>query len=91
MDVYGHVFRAVAKPVWERYIRRRPVLQRRRLLERTQYASLDALHALQTHGLRRLIDHAYKYVPFYRERFDAAGVVPSDIMLPEDLAKLPIL
>jgi phenylacetate-CoA ligase len=91
MDVYGHVFRAVAKPVWERYIRRRPVLQRGRLLDRTQYASLDALHALQTHGLRRLIDHAYKYVPFYRERFDNAGVVPSDILLPEDLAKLPIL
>jgi phenylacetate-CoA ligase len=91
VDLYGHVFRKVAKPMWERYVRRRPVLQRQRLLERTQYASLDALHALQTRSLRRLVDHAYKYVPFYRERFDAAGLVPSDITKPEDLAKLPIL
>lgn len=91
LDLYGHVFRALAKPIWERYVRRRPVLDRQRLLERTQYASLDELNALQTRSLRRLVAHAYEHVPFYRARFEQAGVTPTDIQTPEDLAKLPIL
>lgn len=91
LDLYGHVFRAVAKPAWERYVRRRPILDRQRLLERTQYASLDELHALQTRSLQRLMTHAYEHVLFYRERFTNAGLTPADIKTPADLAKLPIL
>ena len=47
MDVYGSLFRLALFPVWERHVRRRPVVERLRDLRRTQYLSLDALHALQ--------------------------------------------
>ncbi len=91
MDVYGRLFRSVIKPLWETRVRRRPVLQRWDLLKRTQYASLDQLHALQAHWLRRLVGHAYDHVPFYRDRFDALGIRPEDIHGPEDLGKLPVV
>ncbi len=44
----------------------------------------------QEKRLKRLVKRAYK-VPFYKERFDSAGVKPSDIKHAEDLAKLPVL
>jgi phenylacetate-CoA ligase len=91
MDIYGPIFRSVAFPLWESRIRRRPVLDYWRALERTQWLALDELRELQERSLRQLIAHAYDTVPFYRERFAAAGITPSDIRTVEDLAKLPIL
>ncbi len=40
--------------------------------------------------LRKLMKRAYE-IPFYKERFDKAGVKPEDIRTPEDLTKLPLL
>jgi phenylacetate-CoA ligase len=40
--------------------------------------------------LRRLVGHAYERVPFYRERFDRAGVTPADIRTLDDLSRLPV-
>ena len=45
---------------------------------------------IQEKRIRTLMNKAYK-IPFYRERFDKAGVKPEDIKTAEDLAKLPIL
>ena len=45
---------------------------------------------IQERRLQKLMKEAYKH-PFYKERFDKAGVKPKDIKKPEDLAKLPIL
>ncbi|CAN5769397.1 phenylacetate--CoA ligase family protein [soil metagenome] len=41
--------------------------------------------------LRRLVSHAYERVPFYRERFDRAGVRPADIRTLADITRLPIV
>ncbi|UCC33799.1 MAG: phenylacetate--CoA ligase family protein, partial [Candidatus Bathyarchaeota archaeon] len=38
-----------------------------------------------------MVQHAYKYVPYYHRRFKELEVKPSDIRTREDLAKLPIL
>lgn len=46
--------------------------------------------ALQEKRLHKLMKRAYK-IPFYRERFDRAGVKPEDIRTGDDLAKLPVL
>ena len=46
--------------------------------------------ALQEKRLHKLMKRAYK-IPFYRERFDRAGVRPEDIRTGDDLAKLPVL
>lgn len=40
--------------------------------------------------LSRLIDHAYKTVPYYQELFNSAGIKPEDIRCSEDLHHLPI-
>lgn len=44
----------------------------------------------QTKRLRKLMKKAYR-IPFYRARFDAAGVKPEDIRTAKDLVKLPLL
>lgn len=91
MDIYGPMFRNLVMPAWEGGVRRRPVLRHLRSLERTQWASLDELHASQSRALRALLRHAYDHVPFYRQRFLTAGLVPSDLRGPEDLHALPIV
>lgn len=40
--------------------------------------------------VRKLVKKAYQ-IPFYRERFDAAGVRPEEIRTGEDLTRLPVL
>lgn len=44
----------------------------------------------QKKNIARLIRRAYK-IPFYRERFEKANILPSDIRGVEDLKKLPVL
>ena len=91
MDVYGPLVRHILWPAWERGIRRRPILPILRDLERAESASLDELLARQRSALATLLRHAYDNVPFYRRRFEEAGLVPGDIGGPEDLARLPAL
>ena len=45
--------------------------------------------ALESALLRRQIAYVHAESPFYRRRFAAAGLRPSDIKTPEDLARLP--
>lgn len=47
------------------------------------------LRAYQSEALRRILIHAYEKNRFYREKFDAAGVRPSQLNLPSDLEKVP--
>jgi phenylacetate-CoA ligase len=49
-----------------------------------------AASAERAERLRRLVGHAYERVPFYRERFDRAGVTPADIRSLDDLPRLPV-
>lgn len=51
---------------------------------------LKAEKRKQNRNIQKLMRKAYK-IPFYRERFEKAGVKPSDIKTSEDLAKLPLL
>ena len=66
----------------------RGVLSLLRLL-RTQWDTPAHLRRRQDAGLVRLVRHAYAHVPFYRQRFDAAGVTPRDIRGMEDLSRIP--
>jgi phenylacetate-CoA ligase len=68
------------------------------ILEALEFAGLlyrkrwprERLDELRRAKLRRLIDHAYHAVPYYRRLMDRAGVKPAQIRDPSDLAKLPI-
>ena len=49
----------------------------------------EQLRALQSDRLRILAAYVYERVPFYRQRFDEAGIGPSDVRSLEDLPKFP--
>jgi phenylacetate-CoA ligase len=59
-------------------------------LDPAELLSVDELRALQLERLRSVLDHAYSNVEFYRKKFDAAGVHPSDCRELEDLAAFPV-
>lgn len=61
------------------------------LLEESQWWSWPMLQALQMNKLARLVQHAYDNVPFYRRRFQEAGVQPAEIQSPGDLGRIPLL
>ena len=52
-------------------------------------ASLDELRALQLDRLRRTLRHVHENVPFYRRKFEEAGVSP-DVASLADLGKFPL-
>jgi phenylacetate-CoA ligase len=60
-------------------------------LRESQWLSPDKMRALQEDKLHRLVRHAYRHVPFYRERMKEAKLAPEDIRSLEDLQKLPML
>lgn len=49
----------------------------------------EALTALQTTRLKQTLECAYKNVPHYRKKFDAAGVKPSDFKSLGDITRFP--
>ena len=49
----------------------------------------EALEAIQLRRLRETVERVYATVPFYRRKFDEAGVVPSEIRRLEDIRRLP--
>jgi len=61
------------------------------VLDRSQWLPPDAIRELQEARLRRLIDHAYRHVPYYREILDRLGARPEEIRSLEDLRRLPLL
>jgi len=58
-------------------------------LDPIEIASLDEIQALQLKRIQWSLNHAYKNVPFYRAKFDAAAVHPDDLKGLADLAKFP--
>lgn len=60
-------------------------------LLKSQYFSQSQIDELQNKKLRKIIQHCYRNVPYYRELFDTLGLKPKDIQTKEDLRKLPYL
>jgi phenylacetate-CoA ligase len=90
-EIYPTLARRIVSPMiyWQtgelarlRYLRE---------FQRTEYLSEAEIRRLQLERLQRLLEHAYRRCPFYRARFDQAGLAPGDIRRLEDLSQLPIL
>jgi phenylacetate-CoA ligase len=60
-------------------------------LEKSQWYPKEKLGNIQWERLKKLLEHAYNTVPFYKQRFDGAGLKPEDIKSKNDLLKLPVL
>ncbi|HEV2256126.1 MAG TPA: phenylacetate--CoA ligase PaaK [Streptosporangiaceae bacterium] len=59
-------------------------------LDPAERMGVDELRALQLDRLRWTLRYAYANVPFYRKKFDAAGVSPRDCRSLADLASFPV-
>lgn len=53
--------------------------------------SRTRMRALQLRRLKEIVAYAYNRVPFYKKKYDEAGVKPSDIKTLEDINKLPFV
>ena len=71
--------------------RREPVDRVLAELERSQWFSREKLEDIQWYRLKRLIEHAYRHVPFYKKRLDDIGMEPEDIQSPADIKNIPLL
>jgi len=58
---------------------------------RLPFRSADAIRRMQQRRLRRMIAHAYRTVPWYRETMDRLSLSAGDFRTVEDLARLPII
>jgi phenylacetate-CoA ligase len=47
------------------------------------------LRSIQQERIRKMVRYAYRNVPFYRKRFNEAGVKPESIRSLDDVAKIP--
>ena len=88
--MHPRLVRKVLFPLHER-LRGRDTLRHLTELEATQWASPETLQRLQLRKLRRLLEHAYAEVPYYRGVFEDIGVTPADIRSLSDLEALPLL
>jgi phenylacetate-CoA ligase len=61
-----------------------------RKLQRSQWWTQDQIRRHQQQKLRKLVEHAYHSVPYYRTLFDQAGIKPADISSLQDLPKIPL-
>lgn len=60
-------------------------------LDQTQWLGPDELFFHQSRQLQSLFRHAARTVPFYRDRFAAAGVDPDAAVTAEAVARLPVV
>lgn len=60
-------------------------------LDQSQWWTPEDLLAQQLRQAGALLDHAYRHVPFYRERLAQAGHVPGKAPTPEVWARIPVL
>ena len=80
-------------PLWEIFSSRKVFrfYHHLKILEKSQFFSKSKLKDLQLKKLKKLIEHAYKNVPFYRKLFKDIDIKPEDIKCLEDIQKIPIL
>lgn len=92
VEMYGPLFRRILFPVYESGLRRRATLAHLDEYQRSQWLAPEELAALQWRKLQQLVAHCWEQVPYYRARWEQAGVAgPQDIRTPGDYARLPVL
>jgi phenylacetate-CoA ligase len=81
--VYGLIpyEKRLGKVFWDTY----------NFLQESQWWSKEQLEEYQMRELEKLLNHAYKNVPYYRRVFDERGLKPKDIQNFDDFKKIPYL
>lgn len=61
------------------------------LIGASDYLGVEPLRELQLKRLKRIVDHAYTNVEFFRNRMNEAGLSPESVRSLDDLSKLPFM
>ncbi|MHA1156760.1 MAG: phenylacetate--CoA ligase family protein [Candidatus Heimdallarchaeota archaeon] len=62
-----------------------------RFLRKSQWWDEEKIAKFQTMKLRKIINHSYTNVPYYRRLFNSNNIKPDDIKTKKDLLKIPPL
>jgi phenylacetate-CoA ligase len=90
VDLHATLVRRLIAPLWARW-ERSPYLSHYRWLRVHEYDRPEEVRARQWAALKYLLRHAHASVPYYRRRFDEAGLHPADVRDFEDFQRVPIL
>ncbi len=90
MDWLRPITRHVTAPLWARW-ENSPYLHHYRTLLRTQFDAPAQIQARQFEALRELLKHAYAASPYWRSRFDDAGLGPNHVQSFDDFRRVPVL
>lgn len=90
MDILSPVVRHLIAPAWARW-ERSPYLRHYHALQQTQFDRPAEILARQWCDLQGIVQHAYRTVPFYRQRLDEAGITPGEMRTFHDFARIPCL
>jgi phenylacetate-CoA ligase len=88
MDMKAFITRNIVYPLVE-WKNRSNILEYLEDYEETQYLGKVEIERLQWERIKNLLNHAYKNVPFYNERFRILGMTPKDVTSPEDFSLFP--
>jgi phenylacetate-CoA ligase len=69
----------------------RGIWELKKALDKTQWMDSDELNEYLTARLRRVLSHAGRNVPYYRNLFRAFGFDPRDLCTAKDISHLPLL
>lgn len=86
--IYSQLYRQVLWPAYEK-LRGRHTHDYFRQVERNQWLPAQAVADQQWEALLRLVRHAYDQSPWYRTRFDQAGLRPDQIRSLADFRRIP--
>ena len=78
MDLYPFIMQRFVLPTLARLTRVK-TWEEYKIMIQLETQSLDELKRYQLTKLRRILNHAYERVPFYRQRFQEIGFDPRDL------------
>jgi len=88
---YGEMFRKYIYPLYETTLRGRSTFKYYKEYEKNQWLSPDEIKHIQWVKLKKLLEHSYKNVEYYKQQWRNIGATPKDIKTLDDYRRLPIL
>lgn len=90
MGFYNTLSRKFIGPATDLLLQR-SIFSKLEFLEESQWWDRETILKYQNDRLRRIVNHAYQEIPFYRKLYDHHGVKPGDVDTVDDLKKLPVI
>ena len=78
MNLYSQLLESVLLPAYDR-VRSRQYMERRRFLEKSQWWQPEQIREFQWAELKNLLRHAFESIPYYQQKYRAAGTTFADI------------